>query len=93
VRLEYYWDAEGRVLECTKDGQAAQKYLTECDEWNFSLYQRTPMSGSTNQFYPTDDKGACKMIEMNWKCSRTILGKKWNTESVQSVRIVLRTTP
>ena len=93
VRLEYYWDAEGRVLECIKDGQAVQTYLTGCDEWNFSLYQRTPIPGSTNQFYPTTDAGMCKMVEMNWRCSRTMLGKKWNTESAQFIQIVLRTTP
>ncbi len=93
VRFEYYWDAEGRVLEYTKEGQATQTYLTECDEWNFELYQRTPLPGSTNQFYPTTDSSLCKMIEMNWRCSRALLGKKWNTESAQSLRIVLRTTP
>jgi len=93
VRLEYFWDAEERELVCVKDGQASPAYLTECDEWNFTLYQRTPRPDSTNQFYPTTEPGMCKMIEMNWKCSRTILGKKWNTESVQTARIVLRTTP
>jgi hypothetical protein len=89
----YAWYAEDRVLECEQDGQAVRTYLTECDEWNYTLYQRTPMPGSTNQFYPTDDKRACKMIEMSWKCSRTLLGKRWNTESLQSLRVVLRTTP
>ena len=95
VRFEYYWDAAGRVLECIKDGQdgqVVQTYLTGCDEWNFSLYQRTPMQSSTNQFYPTTDAATCKMVEMTWKCSRTMLGKKLNTESPQSIRIVLRTT-
>ena len=93
VRLEYFWDAQGRVLECAKGGLAVQTYLTGCDDWNFALYQRTPIPGSTNLFYPTTNMDLCKMVEMSWKCSRTILGKKWNTESSQCARIVLRASP
>ena len=93
VRLTYTWYADERVLECEREGQPAHRYLTECDEWNFTLHQRTPMPGLTNQFYPTTNAASCKMIEMNWKCSRTMLGRKWHTESAQSARIVLRTNP
>lgn len=87
------WYAEDRVVECEINGQPARPYLTECDDWNFTLYQRTPMSGSNNLFYPTSDLRLCRMIEMNWKCSRTLLGRRWNTERVQSARVVLRASP
>ena len=93
VSRKYKW--VGRELVC-ETGASEHIYLTECDEWNFTLYQRTPMPGSTNEFYPISDPsdaGMCKMIEMSWKCSRTMLGRKWNTESPQSARIVLRTNP
>jgi len=92
--FKYIWDrdAEVRALFCEK-GETQTKYLDECDEWNFTLYQRTPLPDSTNEFYPTTNANMCKMIEMNWKCSRTMLGRKWNTESAQSARIVLRTNP
>lgn len=93
VTIALAWYAEERVLECEKDGQPVRTYLSECDEWGFTLYQRTPKPGLTNLFYPTDDLSACKMIEMNWKCSRTMLGRKWHTESAQSMRVVLRTSP
>ena len=91
--FKYTWYADERVLECEKDGQPVYTYLTECDEWNFALFQRTPIVGLTNQFYTTTNAGMCKMVEMNWRCSRTMLGRKWNTESAQTVRVVLRTTP
>jgi len=90
--FSYAWyadDPDGPKLVYEMDGHE-RTYLTECGEWNFTLYQRTPMPGSSNLFYPTTDPRTCKMIEMSWKCSRTMLGKKWNTESAQSVRIVLR---
>jgi prepilin-type N-terminal cleavage/methylation domain-containing protein len=93
VRLTYTWYADDRVLEFEKGGHPVQTYLTECDDWSFTLFQRTPMPGVTNQFHPTTNSGACKMIEMTWKCSRTMLGKKWNTESAQCARVVLRTNP
>jgi hypothetical protein len=89
-RFTYVWYAQERVLECEKDGHPTSVYLTECDEWRFTLFQRTPLPGSTNAFYPTTDPAACKMIEMSWKCSRTMLGRKWNSESTQTARIVLR---
>jgi type II secretory pathway pseudopilin PulG len=91
--IRYVWYADERVLECEQTGFPDQTYLTECDSWDFALYQRTPLPDSTNQFYPTTNANTCKMIEMNWKCSRTMLGRKWSTESAQSARIVLRTNP
>ncbi len=47
-------------------------------------------------FYPATnssgvyDPSICKLINMSWKCSRTILGSKMNTESVQTAQVVLR---
>lgn len=65
--------------------------LTHCDDWTFSLYDRAPNISSTNiTFNPTMNPAICKMINMSWKCSRSILGAKFNTETVQTAEIVLR---
>ena len=94
--VKYAWDADDRTLVCEKTGWAAEVLLSECDRWDFALYQRTPMKGLTNAFYPatnlagTYDLGECKLIDMTWKCSRTILGKEANTETVQTTQVVLR---
>lgn len=87
--LEYTWYAEHRVLYCDTDGEPAV-YLTECDDWSIAMYRRNPQPGATNGFFPTADKRLGKMVEMNWTCSRTLLGQKLQTESVQSARMVLR---
>jgi hypothetical protein len=87
--LEYTWYAEDRILYCDTDGQAAV-YLTECDDWNIALFRRNPQPNSTNLFFPTAEKRLGKMVELNWTCSRTLLGMKYQTESVQSARMVLR---
>jgi len=94
--ITYTWDATPRTLVCQKTGQPDQVYLTECDRWDFELYQRTPQKGGTYAFHPATsvagfyDLSTCKLINMTWKCSRTILGSKVNTESVQTAQVVLR---
>ncbi len=92
----YTWRASDKTLTCQKAGAAEQVYLTGCDRWSFQLYQRVPQKGGSYAFYPATntagviDLSTCKLINMTWKCSRTILGSKVNTESVQTAQIVLR---
>jgi prepilin-type N-terminal cleavage/methylation domain-containing protein len=92
----YIWQATPRTLVARKTGQPDQVYLTECDRWDFELFQRTPQRGQTYVFYAATnaagsyDLSLCKLINMSWKCSRTILGSKVNTESVQTAQVVLR---
>ena len=68
--------------------QPTRTNLAGCDQWTFSMFQRTPTNNWT--FYPASDKSLCKLIQMSWKCSRTILGKKINTEEVMTAEVVLR---
>jgi len=94
--ITYTWDERPRTLVCQKTGQPDQVYLTECDRWDFELYQRTPHTNGSYVFFPATngagvyDPSLCKLINMTWKCSRTILGSKANTESVQTAQVVLR---
>lgn len=85
------YDATSRTLKLAKTGQATQTLLTSCDQWDFSLYGRVPSLSSSNiTFNAVTDVGSCKLINMTWKCSRTIFGSKRNTESIQTAQIVLR---
>jgi hypothetical protein len=63
--------------------------LTNVDYLNFGVYQRNTIANTFDQF-PTSDAPRCKVISVSWVCSRTILGTKLNTESVQTAKIVLR---
>lgn len=95
LTIKYTWYADDHTLVCEKGGEQ-EIYLTECEEWNFVLCQRTPQPGSTDVFYPAMncanacDPATCKVIDMTWRCTRTFLGKKSKTESVQAARFVLR---
>jgi len=63
--------------------------LTECDSLEFSIYQRTPMAGTYDQ-YPAATAANCKVVAIKWSCSRSIMGNRANTETVQEAKIVLR---
>ena len=95
--IKITFDSSARTVTLEKTGQPTQTNLTECESWGFNLYQRTPWMTATNVlFYPATnnagsvDSSLCKLINLSWKCSRSILGNKVNTESVQSAQIVLR---
>lgn len=91
------WDANARTLVMDKTGQDTFRALTACDSLDFSLCQRTPLVTLTNvTFYPATnrlgaiDLSVCKVINLTWKCSRTIQAPQLNTESVKTAQIVLR---
>ena len=91
------YSPDSRKVVISKTGQTDITALTECDTWDFSLYQRTPYITPTNVLYYPATNGAgvldvnlCKLIDLSWKCSRSIFAKKVNTESVQAAQIVLR---
>lgn len=69
--------------------------LTGCDELQFNLGQRNfdtngvPYRGLPLAS-PETVKKTAKVIDVSWLCSRSILGIKANTESVQTARVVIR---
>jgi hypothetical protein len=86
--LSYIYDPAAGTLARVKAGWS-EVLLRECDLLNFSVFQRNPVNGSYD-VYPTATADTCKLVQMSWICSRTILGAKMNTESVQSAKVVIR---
>jgi prepilin-type N-terminal cleavage/methylation domain-containing protein len=84
--LSYSYNPTDRTLS-QQDTNGIKVVLTECDSLSFNIAQRNP-SNSFN-FYPATAATA-KVISMTWSTSRTILGSKVNTESVQTARVVMR---
>src|SRR5262245_2523785 len=72
-----------------QQGTSSKLLLSECDFLNFAVYQRTVIPGTYDQ-YPVAVATNCKVVAVNWSCSRTILGAKVNTEAAQSAKIVIR---
>jgi Tfp pilus assembly protein PilW len=86
--LQYIYNPARQELTRVKDG-ISTVLLTGCDSLTFHMYQRTPQAG-TNGFYAATDAAQCKLIDMKWRCSRSLLGKVANTETVQTAQVVLR---
>lgn len=85
------YDPGARTVTMTKSGQGQVVYLTGCDNWNYSLYNKVPIVGATNiTFYTTASLNQVKVINLSWTCSRDILGSKLNTEIVITAQVVLR---
>jgi hypothetical protein len=88
--LTFDYDPTNRTLTRIK-GTESRVLLRECDSLNFDLRKRTPI-GQSYEFYPpaSTEIANAKIINVAWLCSRKIFGRKENTESVQTARIVIR---
>jgi hypothetical protein len=87
--LLYSYSSASKQLVRTKDGkQDLRPLLENCTFLQFSIFQRNPISGTYDQ-YPTATPSTCKLVQLSWICSRSILGGQ-NTESVQSAKVVIR---
>ncbi|MDB6054782.1 MAG: hypothetical protein JWN25_2305 [Verrucomicrobiales bacterium] len=88
--LTYRYDSAGGTLVRIYAGQT-RTLLTEIvsNSLSFSMFQRNPVGGTVDQ-YATSNPALCKVVQLSWICSRSILGKKSTSESVQSAKIVIR---
>jgi len=95
--LTFAWNPSTRKVTRTTTGTGGTtaELLTQCDYLSFRIFQRNPIPGQFD-FYPaTNASGVysptlCKLVDVSWRCSRTILGTKLNTESVQTAKICMR---
>jgi len=88
--VSYIYTPDTRTLRRVQNTPRSDTVLLrECDYLLFSLYQRNPIPGTYDQ-YAAASPATCKLVQMSWVCSRTILGNTANTESVQSAKVVIR---
>ena len=88
--LEYKYDPDERTLRRYRNGVAdGDPLLEECDYLHFGIFQRNPVAGTYDQ-YPAATPETCKLVQLRWLCSRDLIADNFNTESVQSAKIVIR---
>lgn len=85
----YVHDPEKRELTRALDGGDPEVYLSGCDYLRFDLFQRNPLSGRYDD-YPGASPKDCKVVQLNWVCSRYLLGFKANSTTMQSAKVVIR---
>ena len=90
--LQYVYNSSRKELSRIFDGGQPKVLLTECTFLEFATFQRNTTPTLDNAFLPvaTSQPNLCKVVQLTWICSRKILGKSVNTESVQSAKIVIR---
>lgn len=76
------------VLLRIKNG-STRMVLTNCDYLTFQVYQRNPVGGAWDQ-WSTSIATNTKLISVTWVCSRSIVGRRMNTESVQTAKVIIR---
>ena len=91
TNLIYAYDPATRRLTQWKTGGQTNVLLSECDSLTFSMYSNLPQPGGLLSNTTSVTQGKC--ISVAWKCSRTIIGKKYNTEDMQEAIIVIRNKP
>ncbi|HEX7653028.1 MAG TPA: prepilin-type N-terminal cleavage/methylation domain-containing protein [Verrucomicrobiae bacterium] len=85
--FSYRWDGSNCVTRAYNG--VTTTLLTNCDYLSFGIYLRVPTNNFS--FYSaTGAVGLTKLVDVSWRCSRSYLGSKLNTESVQTARVVIR---
>ena len=90
--LTYEYNPETQALVRTKAGGSfagTTTLLTGCTFLNFGMFQRVPKTNSFDQF-DAADLATCKVVQLDWVCSRKIFNKTANTETIESAKIVIR---
>ncbi len=90
--LKYVYDPDKKELTRIFDGDTPEVLLNGCNSLQFLTFQRNATPSVDNAFIPvaTSQPNLCKVVQLTWICSRKILGKATNTESVQSAKVVIR---
>jgi Tfp pilus assembly protein PilW len=89
TNLSFTWDPTAKTLVRSKTGEPDKILLGQCDYLLFNTYQRN-MSNQVYGAFSNSTAQTCKLVDLSWRCSRQILAKKVNTESVQTAKIVIR---
>ena len=90
--LAYDYDPATQTLLRIKQGGSypgTNTLLTGCTYLNFGMYQRVPKMNSFDQF-DAGDLATCKVVQLDWVCSRRIFNKTANTETIESAKVVIR---
>ena len=89
--LQYSYDPATQTLTRSLDGESTV-VLTGCTSLQFSIFQRNPVNGAYDQ-YPVGDPNRpdlCKLVQLNWTCSRKVFDHTISTESLHSAKVVMR---
>jgi hypothetical protein len=86
--MRYTYNSTNKTMTQTKAGRQ-KVLLTGCDFFQITGYQRFLTNG-TFALSSTTNTPLCKLLQVNWLCSRELAGSKKNSERQVSAKIVIR---
>jgi len=88
--IVYSWDGSNVVSRAsTANGvTTSDTVLKNCESFSMNYFQRNPTNNFN--FVTSAVPAQIKLVSVSWRCSRTVLGSKLNTESVQTATVVMR---
>ena len=87
--LSYTLNSSQRTLSRTY-GSVTRALLTDCDGVRYDVFQRNPTNGLYDYFPDATSATNSKLVEVSVLSTRSILGRKANSTTLQSARIVIR---
>jgi Tfp pilus assembly protein PilW len=87
--LSYTLDTAQRTLR-REFRSVSRTLLTDCDGILYNVFQRNPTNGVYDYFPDTASATNSKLVEVTVLCTRSVLGHKANSTTLQSARIVIR---
>ena len=87
--LSYTLNSSQRTLSRTY-GSVTRTLLTDCDAVRYDVFQRNPTNGLYDTFPDATSATNAKLVEVTVLSTRSILGRKANSTTLQSARIVMR---
>ena len=83
------YNAGAQTLTSTLEGRTTI-LLTECTNFQFAIYQRTPMSNSMELYNNGFATNSARVVRMQWTCKRQLTGDQDNLETQVSAKVVIR---
>ena len=90
LALTWAFDSTNRTLTRIKEGSSSTLVLRECEHLVFDVRQRNVVGGTYDVYPLATNAATAKVVNVYWTCSRKVLGRREDTESVQTARIVIR---
>lgn len=93
VKVTYLYSPTNQTLtQTTLSGNQKETMtlLTECTNFQFSIYQRTPQYQTSQLITNAWNTNTAKVVEMRWVCARQLTGDKNIIETQVSAKAVMR---
>jgi Tfp pilus assembly protein PilW len=88
TQIAFNYSPSDRTLTRVAGG-VSQNLLRGCDYLRYDIFQRNLTNGAYD-YYPTATATNCKVVQMTWICSQNLFGRKADSASLESAKIVIR---